>query len=150
MSLRYHITKFEDLNLHLLYQILRLRQEVFVVEQDCAYLDADGLDEQSYHVIGIDPNDTVQAYARVLPAGHSYPEYASIGRVVTSPAYRGQGEGLRTMQRSLALARSLDWTPIKLSAQVYAIPFYEQLGFRSVGDEYLEDGIPHIGMIIDW
>ena len=126
-----------------------LRQEVFIVEQDCPYLDADGKDLISHHVLGIDEHGKLQTYARLVPKGTSYPEYNSIGRVITSMAYRGKGEGKKLMRYSLSQIQKLYPTEItKISAQVYAIPFYESLGFKESGNRYDEDGIPHAAMLL--
>ena len=148
-SLQYVCKPFSDLTTGELYDLLALRAEVFVVEQDCPYQDLDYKDQHSWHLLGIDPADgKLLAYTRLLPAGVSYPEYPAIGRVVTSPQARGQGLGIELMRVSIAETRRLFGKgPIKLSAQKYLIRFYESFGFRQVGEEYLEDGIPHIAMI---
>ncbi|MCL4113227.1 UNVERIFIED_CONTAM: hypothetical protein GTU68_032854 [Idotea baltica] len=146
-KITFHSKSFDQLTTIELYKILQLRQQVFVVEQDCPYLDADDLDQEAMHVIGSHESGEVHAYARVLPVGTSYPEYASIGRIITSEASRGTGLGARLMKESLALCRQLHHKDIKISAQVYAEKFYTKFGFESVGTGYLEDGIPHVGMV---
>ena len=146
--LTFHCLSFNDLTTDQLYAILQLRQEVFIVEQDCPYLDADGKDQQSFHVIGLDQNDKLQAYARIVPKGVSYPNYTSIGRVITSSEMRGQRQGKPLMK--FAINNCLNLWPeesIKISAQTYIVNFYKDLGFEEVGKPYLEDDIPHIGMI---
>jgi ElaA protein len=131
-----------------LYEILALRQEVFVVEQNCPYLDCDGKDQQSWHLMGRNEAKQLTCYTRLLPPGLSYPGYASIGRVVTSPLARGTGAGKILMERSIEFCNHLFGPgPIKISAQSYLLKFYEGLGFTSTGEEYLEDGIPHTKMI---
>ena len=147
-DIRYVYYKFEDLYREHLYAILQLRQEVFVVEQDCPYLDADGKDQISIHLLGLDGNDKLQSYARILPRGISYENYASIGRILTSAAYRGRGEGSSLMTKSIEICQQLFSGPIKISAQVYATAFYERFGFEIVGEEYLEDDIPHVAMVL--
>lgn len=138
---------FYDLDLDQLYAVMTLRQAVFVVEQDCPYLDTDGKDQQSYHLLGYKEEQLV-AYTRLVPPGISYPGYASIGRVVTSAAVRGAGVGRRLMERSLAQVNILfGEVPVKISAQHHLLTFYESLGFKPVGAVYLEDGIPHIAMV---
>lgn len=128
---------------------MALRQEVFVVEQNCPYLDADGKDPDSWHLMGRDASGKLVCYTRLLPEGLSYPEYISIGRVVSSPAARGTGAGKTLMRRSIDLCRQLFGNqPIKIGAQSYLLQFYEGFGFRSTGEEYLEDGIPHTKMIL--
>jgi len=146
-KLSYTSKKFNQLSTGELYEILNLRQEIFVVEQDCPYIDTDYKDQDAIHIMGRNNDGKLHAYARVIPVGISYEGYASIGRVITSAAYRGKGEGRHLMQASIDMAKDLDWNPLKLSAQVYAIPFYKRLGFEPVGEEYLEDNIPHIAMI---
>lgn len=146
--LNFTTLKFSELTLDQLYEILRLRQEVFIVEQDCPYLDTDGKDQGSYHVIGVDKNSKIQAYTRLVPPGVSYDGYSSIGRVVTSSAIRGHKQGKPLMQHSISSCQ--DYWPqhdIKISAQTYILKFYNDLGFIEVGDEYLEDGIPHNAMV---
>ena len=135
--------------MQLLYDILALRQEVFVVEQTCYYLDADGKDQKALHVVGMQGEKLV-AYTRVLDRGVSYPDYASIGRVVTAPAVRGQGLGRPLMRESLrALYALYGEQPVKISAQAHLQDFYGSLGYRGVGEVYEEDGIPHRGMVLD-
>ncbi|MCB0633279.1 MAG: GNAT family N-acetyltransferase [Saprospiraceae bacterium] len=138
---------FYELELDQLYELMALRQAVFVVEQNCPYLDADGKDQASWHLLGYQHNVLV-AYTRLIPVGLSYAEYASIGRVITSALVRGTGIGRKLMEESLARMETLfDHPVIKISAQSYLIDFYGSLGFKPVGDPYLEDGIPHIAMI---
>jgi ElaA protein len=140
---------FADLPLLELYEIMALRQEVFIVEQNCPYLDADGKDPFAWHLQGRDGEGRLACYARLLPAGVSYPDYPSIGRVVSAPPARGTGAGRELMRQSIAACRSLFGpVPIKIGAQTYLLRFYESFGFRSTGEEYLEDGIPHTKMIL--
>jgi len=147
--LSFNCLPFEKLSLKELYDSMALRQEVFVVEQDCPYLDADGKDEAGQHLLGYNANGKLMAYTRLLPPGISYPDYASIGRVVTSPLVRRTGAGKVLMRESIAwCARLYGEVPIKISAQVYLIRFYESFGFKKVGAEYLEDDIPHVGMVL--
>lgn len=147
--LHFSCVPFEQLTVRELYDIMALRQEVFVVEQNCPYLDADGKDLYAWHLMGRDRDHRLLAYTRLLPVGVSYEGYCSIGRVVSSPAARGTGGGRVVMQRSIELCRHLFGpAPIKIGAQTYLLRFYESLGFRSTGEEYLEDGIPHTKMIL--
>jgi ElaA protein len=149
-TLTYQCLSFQELSLNELYELLALRQEVFVVEQTCPYQDADGLDQLAWHVLGRDEAEKLVAYTRILPKGISYEAYPAIGRVVTSPSCRGKGYGKELMQVSLRYTEQLCGAiPIKISAQCYLTRFYEDLGFRKVGEEYLEDDIPHIGMVRD-
>jgi ElaA protein len=125
---------------------MKLRSEVFVVEQNCVYLDADGKDSASHHLCGWLHNQLV-AYCRILPPGLAYPQ-ASIGRVLTNIAHRKDGYGIILMQKAIKKTYELfDVTEIKIGAQQYLLQFYENLGFVQTGESYLEDNIPHIAML---
>lgn len=138
---------FNDLTVLELYAILKLRSEVFVVEQNCVYLDTDNKDQLSFHLSGWIGKDLV-AYARILPPGSAFEE-ASIGRVVTNPQYRKTGAGKALMQRAIEKTlQQFDVSAIKIGAQLYLLSFYKSLGFKISGPEYLEDGIPHIEMAL--
>ena len=140
------VKSFKELTKHELYNILQLRSEVFVVEQDCVYQDLDGKDEKSLHVIGF-KNKKVVAYTRIFKPG-DYFELASIGRVVVAKNERHHKYGFDIMNASIeAIKEYFKETSIKISAQVYLKNFYNNLGFKSLGNEYLEDNIPHIAMI---
>ncbi|HRI62537.1 MAG TPA: GNAT family N-acetyltransferase [Saprospiraceae bacterium] len=142
---------FYQLSPYELYEIMALRQEVFIVEQNCPYLDADGKDPGSWHLMGRDASGKLICYTRLLPEGLSYDGYVSIGRVVSAPEARGTGAGKILMQRSIQMCAHLFGNqPIKIGAQSYLVTFYESFGFRSTGEEYLEDGIPHTKMILRW
>lgn len=146
MQIKWVLKKFDELSPEELYSILKLRSEVFVVEQNCVYLDMDGKDERCFHLCGYLSNDLV-AYTRLLPPGLAYP-YSSIGRVVTSPAVRRTGAGRLLMHESVKCVYDLFGPgPIKIGAQLYLKAFYESFGFIQSGDMYLEDGIEHIAMI---
>lgn len=146
MPLHWVLKSFPELTAAELYAIMQLRNEVFVVEQNCVYQDADGKDAHCWHLAGWNDGKLV-AYTRLLPPGISYAE-ASIGRVVTSPAYRGTGAGRQLMQESIVHTQRLfHCTEIRIGAQLYLNQFYRSLGFRDAGFQYLEDGIPHIEMI---
>jgi len=126
--------------------MMYLRQEVFVVEQDCPYQDADGDDLFATHLMGWS-GDKLVAYLRMFEPSKKYVE-ASIGRVVTSPSVRGQGLGVEVMRRGIDLAHSrYSGISIRISAQTRLRRFYENLGFEVVGDGYMEDGIPHLPMV---
>jgi ElaA protein len=140
--------KFEALTNQEVYAILKLRSEVFVVEQNCVYLDTDDKDQDSYHLCGWLDNNILAAYTRIMPPGASYAD-ASIGRVVTAPATRKSGYGKLLMEKSIAACFELFDTPsITIGAQQYLTKFYQDLGFIQVGMPYLEDGIPHIKMTL--
>jgi len=141
------VKHFNELLPHELYAIMQLRNEVFVVEQNCVYPDADNKDQPSYHLMAwID--ERLIAYARLLSAGVAYPHHLSIGRVVITPTARGKGLGKELMSRSIEQAEILfGRSPIKIGAQLYLKKFYMELGFRQSSGVYLEDGIEHIEMI---
>lgn len=146
--MRFVCKSFSELSLKELYDIMVLRQEVFVVEQDCPYLDADGKDLDADHVM-IYENAKLIAYTRILAAGVSYPEYTSIGRVVNSSTVRGRGIGRKLMEYSIETClKKYPEISIKISAQVYLKTFYADLGFEDTMERYLEDNIPHMGMIL--
>ena len=146
MQLKWKLNYFKELSTEELYTILQLRNEVFVVEQNCVYQDADNKDSISFHLSGWNGVNLV-AYCRILPPGVSYTE-ASIGRVVSSPQYRNKGYGKQLMNEAIihTLAQ-FECNTIKISAQLYLQKFYEQLGFVKLSDSYLEDNIPHIEML---
>jgi ElaA protein len=144
----YWIVKtFEELTTTELYNLLRLRSEVFVVEQNCPYLDMDNSDQQAVHLMGFDEDNELVAYTRLFKPGVKY-EYSSIGRVVTSQKARGSGAGRLLMEQSIEQVEKLFGKgPIKIGAQQYLQKFYTSLGFEQTSDMYLEDNIPHIEMI---
>ena len=140
------VKKFEALELKELYDILQLRSQVFVVEQDCVYQDIDGKDKKALHVIGFE-NGEVVAYTRIFPPGVYFSE-AAIGRVVVKEEVRKKAFGHEILSASIeAIKNEYHTEEIRLSAQTYLTSFYEGHGFRQVGEGYLEDGIPHIAMI---
>ncbi|WP_293298091.1 GNAT family N-acetyltransferase [Allomuricauda sp.] len=140
------IKTFNQLTTEELYQILRLRSEVFVVEQDCVYQDVDNKDQKALHIIGT-KNGEIVAYTRIFKPG-DYFNNVSIGRVVVSQDQRKYGLGKRIMQASLAaIDQRFPNQPIEISAQSYLLKFYTELGFKITGEEYLEDGIPHRRML---
>jgi ElaA protein len=139
---------FTDLSSPELYKILQLRSEVFVVEQNCVFLDMDNKDEGCLHFMGFINND-LAAYTRLVPPGYIYDE-ASIGRVVTSPKHRSKGLGKELMQRSIeACYQYFGNGSIKIGAQYYLLKFYTSLGFKVISDIYLEDGIEHVYMMLE-
>ncbi|GAB3167959.1 GNAT family N-acetyltransferase [Telluribacter humicola] len=147
MQLTWSLKPFYSLTLDELYQLLRLRSEVFVVEQTCPFLDMDNKDQLCHHLMGWTPEGTLAAYTRIVPPGLSYEE-ASIGRVVSSPQYRRYGIGRHLMQQSIQSVEQLYGTvPIRIGAQLYLKKFYKSFGFEQVGDMYLEDDIEHIEML---
>ncbi len=144
--IKWILKKFDDLTPLELYSILQLRNEVFVVEQNCVFQDADNKDQLSYHLMGWN-NEVLIAYARIIPAGVAY-NLPSIGRVVTSPRVRRNGTGKILMKESIeAIEKIFGNVSIQLGAQLYLKKFYESFGFIQSSDIYPEDGIEHIEMI---
>ena len=143
-------SRFAELSVDDLYAVVRLREAVFVVEQNCAYLDADSRDRSAWHLLGWQPIDgkrTLVAYARVFERGVRYEE-ASVGRVVTAPQVRGTGLGKLLMAEALRRAESLaPGQAVKIAAQRRLERFYVDLGFTPISSPYEEDGIIHVDMI---
>jgi ElaA protein len=138
--------RFEALGVERLYDLLALRCRVFVLEQG-AYLDPDGIDRHAWHLLGHDEEGVLQAYLRVVDPGHKYPE-PSIGRVITSPEKRGTGLGRLLMIEGVArCAEAWHGHGIRISAQAHLARFYADFGFERMGEDYLEDNIPHCEML---
>lgn len=145
-TLFFKVKNYQELSKDELYALLQLRAEVFVVEQDCVYQDLDGKDQKALHVLGF-KGDSLVAYTRIFSPGVYFKE-ASIGRVVVQEKERLHKYGYDLMKRSIqAVDEHFNTTTIKISAQTYLKKFYNNLGFKEVGEGYLEDGIPHIGMV---
>ena len=143
------LKKYKDLTLDEFHSILQLRIDVFVVEQDCPYPELDGKDKQAYHFFAFAEGNPTQiiAYTRIFKPGNYYNE-AAIGRVVVHSDHRKEGLGVQLMKRSIDQIESMFQTKkIKIGAQTYLQKFYESLGFKKIGKDYIEDGIPHIHMI---
>jgi len=141
------IKKFSELSLEELYEISVLRQEVFVVEQEAAYLDSDGLDYEATHFF-VHSENKVVAYCRLIPAGLKYKEM-SLGRVVVHPSNRGLGLGHVLVKTALDYQlKTFGTLANRISAQSYLLDFYAQYGYQVVGEEYLEDGLPHFEMVV--
>ena len=146
MKLQFKIKRFNELSASELYQLLQLRSEVFVVEQNCVYQDIDGKDEKALHLLGEIDNKVV-AYSRIFKP-KDYFENASIGRVAIAEKYRAQKWGHQLMQEAISgIETNFGAQPITISAQLYLKKFYESHGFVQIGETYLEDGIPHIEML---
>ncbi len=138
---------FDDLTAAELYAILRLRSEVFVVEQNCVFLDMDDKDRYCHHLMGW-RGDVLAGYSRLVPSGISYAE-PSIGRIVTSPVFRGHGLGRSLIPQSIHTLYTLyGKQPIRIGAQYYLLTFYASFGFVQKGEIYLEDGIEHVEMLL--
>lgn len=143
------IKKFEELSNKELYEILKLRSDIFIVEQNCAYPDIDGKDYPCLHLM-IKENEELMSYVRILPKGTTF-DTASIGRVVTSERHRRKGLSRLAMQTAIELIKNQWKEPeITISAQYYLREFYASLGFVIVGEIYIEDGLEHIKMILNF
>lgn len=140
------IKEFNELNAEELYEILKLRINIFIVEQNCPYEECDDKDKNSYHLY-LKEDDKILAYLRVVKKGISYDEI-SIGRVVVNSKYRGQNLGRELMTKAMNfIINELKEKNIRISAQLYLEEFYKSFGFKSVTEQYLEDNIPHIEML---
>jgi len=148
MKIDYQIKKFEELSNLELYKILQLRSEIFVVEQNCAYQDIDNLDEKSIHILAKN-NEEIIAYGRILPPKLAYNE-CSLGRIVVKNNYRKLKLGYKLMDYILVEIQTLyPNETIKIMAQSYLLRFYESFGFSIIGNEFLEDNIPHHYMLLE-
>lgn len=147
--MEFEFKHFSELTTNELYDILRLRSEIFVVEQDCVYNDLDGHDKDAIHLF-LKKDGQMVAYSRLLKPGSRFQDY-SIGRVVVKETERGTGLGIRMMEAAKRyILEKWEADKIKISAQKYLRRFYEDLGFKVITEEYLEDGIPHFGMLLEY
>lgn len=140
-----HTTDMQEISANDLYQILKLRQDIFIIEQDCIYDDIDNIDPYCEHVF-LKNNEQMIAYSRIVPAGKKF-KHPSIGRIAIHKSFRGQGYGKEIVQRSLTLLFERGAKAVLLEAQSHLQDFYECLGFEKVSDPYPVDGISHIKMI---
>ncbi|SIR14150.1 ElaA protein [Pontibacter lucknowensis] len=148
MTLNKICKAFHELTPTEMYDMLRLRSEVFVVEQTCVFLDMDDKDQLCYHVLFYNEEKVLIATSRLVPAGVSYPDMMSIGRIVTSQLVRGTGVGKELVEMSIEECyRLFGKGPIRIGAQLYARKFYERFGFEQSSEVYDEDGIDHIKMV---
>lgn len=148
MSLNWSLLNFEELSTKQLYDILQARQQVFIVEQNCFYLDCDEKDFKCLHLCVRD-NDKLVAYLRIAPPGVIY-QQVSIGRVLTIAEIRATGLGKEMMRKALEIiSEKFPDQPIKIMAQSYLVKFYENFGFKNISESFMEDGIPHNYMIIE-
>ncbi len=146
MKIKFITKHFSELTTSELYHFLRLRNEVFVVEQKCLYQDIDGKDLWAHHVLGY-VEESLAAYTRLLAPGISYPE-ASIGRVIVAEAFRGSGLGIQLMEESVRRCYELFGNlPIRICAQTHLVDFYQSVGFIPVTDSFNHEGIPHTEML---
>jgi len=144
--LKFEVKSFSELSTKELYAILQLRSEVFVVEQNCVYQDIDGKDDKALHILGT-KNNTLIAYTRIFNSGDYFKE-SSIGRVLVKENQRKFSYGNNLMDFSIkTIEKEYNTSLIKIGAQTYLKKFYKSHGFKKIGEEYIEDGIPHIYMI---
>lgn len=138
---------FQDLSKDDLYAILSLRQDVFIIEQQSIYRDLDFLDQKATHLMGM-MDDKLAAYMRLLPPGTVYPDSFCVGRFVTAPFARQQGLGKAAIEQARDYFKKIDSnTPIRGSAQLYLVKWYESLGFQTEGQPYDDGGVPHIDVV---
>lgn len=150
-EITWKLSLVDDLSPRELLEMLKLRQEVFIVEQDCVYPDIDGKDEHCHHLLGIDANNENKAIAclRIVPPGKKYEE-PSLGRIVVSGPYRGQQIGKTLILEGIRRTQDLyGQTPIRIEAQAHLQDFYRDLGFRTETAGFDVDGIPHVEMVFD-
>lgn len=145
-TLVWRLLAFDDLRVSDLYEVLRLRSEVFVIEQQCVFQDMDGFDDRAMHLLGVRHGE-LQAYARCFPAGIKFPE-ASFGRVLTRQSVRGTGLGHPLIEQAVTAISQL-WgpQPIRIGAQMQLAGFYAKHGFAATGNPFMEDGIEHLEML---
>ncbi len=147
MKIKTVIKKFENLLPSELYDFLQLRQDVFIIEQNCIYQDIDGVDRVSDHVM-VYENGKLQSYTRITPPGTRYENDYTIGRVASNPKTRKGGFGKIAMSESIQfIEKTYHTSKIRISAQAYLQKFYENYGFKVVSESYLEDNIPHYEML---
>jgi ElaA protein len=143
----WNLKKFEELNNDEVYRILQARVSIFVIEQRCFYTEIDGNDQAAYHLFKDDGSEIV-AYLRIFPSGTLYPQ-ASFGRVLVQKEYRNRGLARELINQAIHFCQAdLQESTVKIQAQAYLHDFYASFGFRSISDIYLEDGIPHIDMLL--
>jgi ElaA protein len=147
MKFEHQVKSFQELSLEVFHDIIALRIQIFIIEQNCPYQEVDGKDKLAHHLFFKNEMDEIIAVTRILPQGISYAEVA-IGRVVVHEDYRGTGLGNQLMADSMNFVRDkYGEVPVRLSAQKHLENYYGNHGFKSTGNEYLEDGIPHVEML---
>ncbi len=147
-NIKWNFTEFDKLQAGDLYKALKLRQDIFIIEQDCIYPDLDNVDYHSFHLLGYS-GDTLAAYLRVVPPGTIFTE-PSLGRIIVSREYRKTGIGSELVKRGIKHTHQLyNLCPIRIEAQAHLRKFYQGLGFSKVTDAYEKDGIPHIQMLLN-
>ncbi|MFT5884201.1 MAG: ElaA protein [Arcticibacterium sp.] len=149
-TLHWELIKFDQLSNEELYELIALRSQVFVVEQNCVYQDLDFKDQNALHLLGKNDDGKLIAYTRLFDVNQYYEGYLAIGRVITHKDFRKYGYGIELMEKSIELCQTtFGEMAIKIGAQKYLTKFYGLLGFKETGEDYIEDGIPHCIMIRD-
>lgn len=143
---RVHYQQFSDIPSDQLYSILKLRQDVFIIEQNCIYSDIDNYDQKAEHLLYFE-GDTLIGYSRLLPPGIKYPE-ASIGRIISNPDFRRKGIGRTVVSDSIQILQDASCKAIRIEAQAHLQKFYSEFGFKPDGSVYDLDGIPHLEMVL--
>jgi ElaA protein len=138
---------FSDFNPSHLYEVVRLRQDIFIIEQNCIYDDIDGLDYKSGHLLLFSGNETLIGYLRIVPPGIKFDEL-SLGRIAIRKNYRGKGLGKKLIEKGVEIAKERGEVSVKIEAQAHLEKLYTGLGFKTVSKIYSVDGIPHIQMIM--
>lgn len=147
-NILWQFARFDQLTLDQLYAILQARSTVFVLEQNCVYLDIDGKDQLSQHLCAWNENQELLAYLRIVPPGISFTE-VSLGRVITTEQTRGTGIGKQLLQKGITACHdNYPGQTIRIGAQYYLEKFYQSFGFVTDSEIYLEDGIPHVEMVL--
>ncbi|MFT7250173.1 MAG: ElaA protein [Psychromonas sp.] len=147
-ALYWELKKFNQLSNEELYELIALRSQVFVVEQNCVYQDLDFKDQEAFHLLGKNEGRKLIAYTRLFDINQYYEGYLAIGRVITHQDFRKYGYGIELMKKSIELCHTtFGQIEIKIGAQKYLCKFYSLLGFKEIGEDYIEDGIPHCIMI---
>ncbi|RMG77326.1 MAG: GNAT family N-acetyltransferase [Bacteroidetes bacterium] len=146
MTLRFNTKSFNNLSLNELYQLLKLRQDVFIIEQDCPYPELDNQDQNAWHLLG-KTDDRIVAYLRIIPPKNGF---LSIGRVAIDEHYRGRKWAYDLMQKGLETAfDKYGKMPVKITAQEYLVNFYKKLGFKPISEVYLDYNLPHVDMVLE-
>lgn len=142
-----HYSSFNEFTPHHLYNVLKLRQEIFIIEQECIYNDIDGLDDKSEHLLLLEQDESLVGYLRIVPAGIKFDE-CSLGRIVINQKHRGRGIGKKLVQRGIEIVYKSDFRTIRIEAQAHLEKFYKSIGFQTVSNIYSVDEIPHLQMVL--
>lgn len=142
-----YYSSFDEFSPRHLYEVLKLRQDIFIIEQNCIYDDIDGLDDSSGHLLLLEPEGVLIGYLRIVPAGKKFEEY-SLGRIAIKHSHRGQGLGKTLVEKGIEKVEKAGEQSIRIEAQAHLENFYKDIGFKTVSDIYDVDEIPHLQMIL--